>query len=128
MSSKILKDFTPIENILLENFAAGILPYDELRLALFIERNTTGYATKNGRRKYTRKLTHAEIAQMIRMKRCTVTNKINKMLREKKIKKDGRKYMLNHNFEDWCMLEKATVENINKKSSEKQPKMLGITT
>jgi hypothetical protein len=121
MTSKIPKNSTPYENRELEIMTTGVFTKNEMRIMLFIKRNTNGYATKNGRRYWTRKLTHKEIGQFIEMKRSTVTTTIKELKKRNVIKQSSKEYRIDHN-EEWNMSRNSTVSNHDKSGIDSQQK------
>jgi len=92
-----------------------------MRVLLFIVRNTVGYATKDGRRVWTRELTHRDISTLITMGRPTVSTMIKRLKIRNIIKQDGQTYMFHNDPDMWKMSQKATVlesDNTSKKSRQ----------
>ncbi|MGC9100876.1 MAG: replication protein [Caldisericum sp.] len=93
---------TPIKNeILTEIFAKGRLSYNEMRIVSFIIRWSWGFDAGDRRQDWTKELSISEIAREIGMHRVDCSKLINKMIREKKLLKDGNKYQFNEHFEEW---------------------------
>lgn len=109
-------------NHLAEAIAKGLLNYNETRIAHYVVRNTLGYASKVGRKQWTRELTHRRISFDIGMSRSSVTTTIHRMKKERKLLQSGKRYQLNTNIAEWVMSRNSTVENADKSSHESRQK------
>ena len=114
-------NFTPISNdILIDIFAKGKLNQSEMRIALFIIRNSVGYSFNGSRQQWTREFTVSEIAKAIEMHRPTCSETINRMVREGKLLRKGNQYQFNEHYENWKVSEKETVakQGVGKRDSK----------
>ena len=103
-------NFTPISNdILIDIFAKGKLNQSEMRIALFIIRNSVGYSFNGSRQQWTREFTVSEIAKAIEMDRGWCSKVINEMISEGKLLKQGKRYQFNEHYEQWGMCKTHTV-------------------
>ena len=97
----MIKEFsTPITNeILTEVFAKGLLNQTEMRIVSYIIRWSWGF-----HREWTNESTVQKIADDIGISRCICSRAINRMIREKKIKRDNGQYKFNENYKEWEVL------------------------
>ncbi len=124
-------NFTPINNdILIDIFAKGKLNQSEMRIALFIIRNSVGYSFNGSRQQWTREFTVSEIAKAIEMDRGACSRTINSMIKEGKILKQGNRYQFNEHYEEWKVLQKVTpsVAKSHSKCCKLQQKVLQKVT
>jgi len=104
----IPKESTPIKHtILIEIIAQGRLTYDEVRIASFIMRWSWGFDEGLRRQDWTKEFTISEIAREINMKQSLCSKTINKMLKDRKLLRDGNKFQFNEHYENWKVLQKV---------------------
>lgn len=107
-------NWTRVPNDMLDKILAkGLLKYNEMRIALYIIRQSLGYKTRNGRQKWTRKLTHAQIAGDVSMAPQTVSTTVKNMVDRKILNQDGQKYQLNYNYGEWVLRKTWVVKNLD---------------
>jgi len=81
-----------------------------MKIALYIVRNTYGYAAEgNNRRHWTRRLTHEEMAKDINIPRTSATNAIKQLIQMKVVEKKGLVYRINANTGDWLVSRNSTI-------------------
>ena len=118
-------NFTPISNdILIEIFAKGKLNQSEMRIALFIIRNSVGYSFNGSRQQWTKEFTVSEIAKAIEMHRPTCSETINRMVREGKLLRKGNQYQFNEHYENWKVYQNTGTKQSVSKRYGKRIKMI----
>ena len=115
--------FTQIQNEVLEEiFIKGLLSGTEMRIALYIIRQSTGF-----HREWTNETTIQKVAADIGIRRQFISTTINQMVRENKIIKEGNKYRFNENYKEWKvtskvdMTSKVDTEEVTSKVDGKCP-------
>ena len=96
---RLKKGFTQIPNETLEEiFIKGLLSETEIRIALYIIRQSTGY-----HRNWTNESTVQKMADDIGMRRPFCSRTINQMIRENKIIREGNRFRFNENYKEWTV-------------------------
>jgi phage replication O-like protein O len=96
---ELKKGFTQIPNETLEEiFIKGLLSQTEMRVALYIIHQSTGY-----HRDWTNESTVQKMADDIGMRRSFCSRTINQMIRENKIIREGNRFRFNENFKEWTV-------------------------
>jgi len=96
---RLKKGFTQIPNETLEEiFIKGLLSETEIRIALYIIRQSTGY-----HRDWTNESTVQKMADDIGMRRPFCSRTINQMIRENKIIREGNRFRFNENYKEWTV-------------------------
>lgn len=122
--SKIPPYSTPIQNKILRILFQGSVTYNEMRILLYLIRSSIGYATKNGRQKWTKRLTHARIARDTEMAQSTTSMTIKKMISKKILICEGKRYQLNEKYGEWELRGRPLVKNLdNQESLSKESKI-----
>jgi len=119
MKHKASGHWTPVPNRMLEEFAKGVLKFDEMRIALHVIRQTRGFGNKKtGKRQvWTRRLTHREIAKETRIAPNIVSSTIKQMEMKKILHQNNKRYQINENYEEWIMEDRRTVKNLDSQES-----------
>ena len=96
---ELKKGFTQIPNETLEEiFIKGLLSQTEMRVALYIIHQSTGY-----HRDWTNESTVQKMADDIGMRRSFCSRTINQMIRENKIIREGNRFRFNENIKEWTV-------------------------
>jgi len=96
---ELKKGFTQIPNETLEEiFIKGLLSQTEMRIALYIIRQSTGY-----HRDWTNERTVQKMADDIGMRRSFCSKTINQMIRENKIIREDNRFRFNENYKEWIV-------------------------
>jgi|GEM_PF-4652602 len=90
---ELKEGFTQIQNETLEVFIKGILNQTEMRIVLYIVRQSTGY-----HKDWTNECTVQKMADDIGIRRPFCSETINQMIRENKIIREGNRYQFNKNY------------------------------
>ena len=98
---------TPIKHeVLTDIFAKGLLTYDEIRIVSFLIRWSWGFHENWTYKEFK----VSEIAKEIDMNRGLCSYVINKMIKEKKLLRDGKKYQFNEHYELWGSVRKTNAK------------------
>ena len=116
--------FTQIPNEALEEiFIKGLLSGTEMRIALYIIRQSTGF-----HREWTNESTVQKIADYMGISRCICSRAINRMIREKKIQRDSGQFKFNENYKSWKVLTNCNALANEKMSTESNGERALIAT
>ncbi|MEA3313324.1 MAG: hypothetical protein U9Q18_02995 [Caldisericota bacterium] len=102
-------NFTPVKNNTLEILGKGKLSYTEMRIAVYVLRNSRGYSFNGVRQKWTKEMSVPDIAEANEMDRAVCSRAINKMIRERKLLKRGDKFQFNEHFKSWVVQKNTAV-------------------
>lgn len=106
-------------NGILEDFSKGILRYNEMRIALFVIRESHGYIASRQnpkqRRKWTKPLTHKKFGEGTKLAQSTVTTVVNSMLRRNILQRKGKCYLYNDNKAEWLHNGDQNIKNFKGK-------------
>jgi len=104
------KGFTQISNETLEEiFIKGLLSQTEIRIALYIIRESCGY-----HKDWTNKCTVQKIADDIGMRRSFCSKTINQMIRENKIMREGNRFRFNENYKEWAVSSNSNAQIVSR--------------
>ncbi|MGB9695291.1 MAG: replication protein [Caldisericaceae bacterium] len=103
--ARVKKSFTQIPNKMMEIFIKGLLGETEMRIAIYIIRQSIGY-----QRVWTNETTIKKIAKDIGISRSFCSKIISKMLRENKITRDSSRLKFNDNYSEWVVLTNRNAE------------------
>ena len=113
---------TPVKNeVLIEVFAKGRLTQTEMRIASYIMRWSWGFDEGDRRQEWTREISISRMSEEIEMDKGNCSKTVNKMLKEGKLSKRGRRYHFNERYEEWGRVVKST-------TSEEPQKVVKSTT
>ena len=94
--------------VLIEVFAKGRLTQTEMRIASYIMRWSWGFDEGDRRQEWTREISISRMSEEIKMDKGNCSKTVNKMLKEGKLYKRGRRYRFNERYEEWGGVVKST--------------------
>ena len=111
------KGFTQISNETLEEiFIKGLLSKTEIRIVLYIIRESCGY-----HRNWTNERTVQKMADDIGMRRPFCSRTINQMIRENKIMREGNRFRFNENYKEWIVSRNSNAQIVSSKLNAYRP-------
>ena len=94
--------------VLIEVFAKGRLTQTEMRIASYIMRWSWGFDEGDRRQEWTREISISRMSEEMEMDKGNCSKTVNKMLKEGKLYKRGRRYRFNERYEEWGGVVKST--------------------
>jgi phage replication O-like protein O len=104
------KGFTQISNeTLKEIFIKGLLSQTEIRIALYIIRESAGF-----HKDWTNKCSVQKIADDIGLRRPFCSKTINQMIRENKIMREDNRFRFNENYKEWIVSSNSNAQIVSR--------------